>query len=222
MIMATNPYAVPQGNQPPDYSEQFDPAYAVPDQLGPYDRPGDPYATPLKEQIGGTPDPQRLQDAPIRSYRINPQDQYSMYEAYEAVHDQNEAAAGYNVRHAYTIDVDPSAALGANRWAQRPGATPPQPDRVTSQRSQSTFRFQRNMTGNTPYRFTGAHASMASLQNNNQQMFGMQPASVRRTTQRLDLVSQPTIMDVSRQTQYPGAVVSQEQTQPSSRAYRLG
>lgn len=220
--MATNPYAVPQGNEPPDYSEQYDPAYAVPDQLGPYDRPGDPWAAPLKEQIGGTPDPQRLQDSPIRSYRINPQDQYALYEPFEQVKDQSEADAGYQVRHDYQIDVDPSAALGANRWAQRPGATPPQPDRITSQLSQSTYRFERRMTGNTPYRFTGERASMATLANNNRQLYGMQPASVRRTTQRLDLVNEPAVTDVASPTQYPGVTISQEQASPSANAFRLG
>lgn len=220
--MATNPYAVPQGDALPDYSEQFDPAYAVPDQLGPYDRPGDPWAPTLDEKIGGTPDPMRLQDAPIRSYRIDPQHPTAMYDQFEAVRDQGEAAADYNIRHDYTIDVDPSAALGANRWAQRPGATPPAPDRVTAQLSQSTYRFSRNMTGNTPYRLTGERSSMATLANNNREMFGMQPASVRRTTQRLDLVNVPAAMDVAPQTQYPGVTYSQESPLAQTRSYRLG
>lgn len=223
--MATNPYAVPQGNNtPPDYSEQFDDAYAVPGptELGPYDRPGDPWAAPLKEQIGGTPDPQRLQDAPIRSYRIDPHNPDAMYDAFEADKDQRETAAGYNIRHAYTADVDPRAALGANRWAQRPGATPPAPDRVTAQRSISTWRFSRKMTGNTPRRLTGERSSLAVLANNNRQLYGMQPVSVRRTTQRLDLVSTPSVVDVSSSTQYPGVTVDQEQPQSVARAYRLG
>lgn len=221
--MVTNPYAVPQGNHiPPDYTDQFDPAYVVPDQLGPYDRPGDPWAAPLREEIGGTPDPQRLQDVPIRSYRINPQNQYAMYEDFERVRDQGEAAAEYNIRQRYVRDVDPTAALGANRWARRPGETPPAPSRMTNQEAQSTYRFQRKMTGNTPYRLTGERTSMATLAQNNRQMYGIQAASVRRTTQRLDLVSTAAVTDVSSRTAYPGVTVNQEQPYSTANAYRLG
>jgi hypothetical protein len=226
-MVSSNPYAAPKGpDYAPDYSEQYDPAYAAPTELGPYDRPGDPYASRLQEQIGGVPDPQRLQDAPIRSYRVNPQDQYALWEQLDQPKSGIERAYGRNQRGQWVEDVDPRASLGANRWARNPRETPPSPERVTAQFSPSTYRFERDMTGTTPYRFTGDHASMASMRRDDPQVYGMQPASARRTTQRLDVVSWGSrIVDVAPQTSYPNGEITATAVQSplsGGGAYRLG
>lgn len=68
----------------------------------------------------------------------------------------------------------PVAALGFNRFAPNPRATPPAEPRWTQRLSPHRYSYVRPFQGGTPHRFTGEHFSMADHRRD-YDVYGMQP-----------------------------------------------
>lgn len=211
----------------PEYGYQDYAAYAAGDVPAPYTRPGNPYSDQLKPQIGSTPDPMRERNFPIRSYRINPATPDLLYQQLDADKAQRESVG--HTREQWQEMVDPSAAMGANRWAPNPRTTPPVPTRKTSTLAPTNYRYVRTdgQNGGTPRRLNGNHWSLAdhTRAESISQLYGVMPLGRTGSSQRLDVMPWGTnVVRQNQQTTYPNAT---ESATPSpigggTRAYRLG
>lgn len=220
MTTTANPYGA---TQTPLDDQYIDPAYAAPEELGPYGLPSTPYAVKLDEHIGGTPDPQREQDAPTRSYRINPDQPRALWSQLDQ--DRAERNSVTSVRQQIHERVEPESLLGANRWARRAGEIPPPPERTTADLAPTNYSYTRPFQGGTPHRFTGEHFSLADHRRSEPVLYGVMPQRTRRTTQRLDLVPWGTnVVDQAPQTIYPNENYTNTVQSPLANggAYRLG
>lgn len=155
-------------------------AFAAPDIRidAPYDD-NTGYADQLKGGVEGTPDAQRLGQAPFLS--MHPVKQRLFYE----VRDEDR-------KERYSVEtVDPD---GWNeqpgfikRWVANPRENPPEPERpMTRDRSPNTYSYQRPMgDGLGERRFNGTHFSMADHRRD-YDIYGMAPVRPLRNTYRLD------------------------------------
>lgn len=211
-----NPYDAQSGDG--EYA-LMDPAYTAPDQTGPYADPGAPYADRLNPRIGGSPDPQRTQQEPTRSYWARSPRFWKRLDQ-----DRARRESVTTVRGQIVELQDPAAAAGANRFAPNPRAVPPAGDRpMTQQLAPTTYGFTRPMTGGTPKRLNGFHFSMADHARMEPELFGVAPARSPRGTQRLDVLPVGrNVVDAAPRTEYPDAVYTSPASPAAGGSYRLG
>jgi hypothetical protein len=219
-----NPYATSRTDDQfatPDYApREYD--YTEPEQLGPYNTYGGPYANGLSYRFDGTPDPFRIETAIPDSYRQDASKPRAWWARVVGERNTRERTEQDNTAPYRELTQD--AGTSGQRWARRAGETPPAPIRVTAELSPATGGLVvREFLGRTPHRFNGIHASLADRTRvGPDNIFGMLPARRARSTYRLDSEPFKDLLD-DQQDYVANAVITQpEITVPRSRTYRLG
>jgi hypothetical protein len=225
----TNPYGITRQEDPnaePDYYDVSDPAYAAPEETGPYTTAGNPWSEQLQEGIGTTPDAQRERRAPVYSQRVNGSNPRGLWSRLFADRKQREIVETITpLREQIAEQKDARAALGGTRFAPNPRLIPPGETRPTEALSPSSYGgYTRDMSGGTPRLLNGNHFSLADHRRYENEIYGLAPARSLRSSQRLDVLPWGTnVVDQAPQTNYPqelyDAPVSPEYT---GRSYRLG
>lgn len=160
-----------------------DSAYAAPDihQDAPYN---DEFGWGPKTRISveGTPDAMREFAAPVRDFRVNPQNQDAFFAQRDADEKQRESVTDQDAngwtekKDRYKIGPDP-------RW------NPPAETRVTEQLAPRSYSFTRpfdqGTKGNGARQLNGQHFSMADHRRD-YPILGIRPWSAHRNTYRVD------------------------------------
>jgi hypothetical protein len=219
-----NPYSISHEESEYD-TQQYAPRehdYTAQEELGPYARPGGPYATPLSYRFDGTPDPTRVQRELPTDFRQSPTKPRAWWARVVGERRAREAIQSYTAPYR---EVTQDAGMSGQRFARRAGETPPAPIRVTAELSPATGgNVLRPFTGRTPHRFNGIHFSLADHKRYDNVIYGMAAPTRARSTYRLDLV--PWGMNVVDKPQDQDYVPDEMRTSPEitvgrSRAMRL-
>jgi hypothetical protein len=208
----------------------------------PYDAPGNPWAPTLKDGPESIPDDARLQQRPLRQSYPMPgvpptQGYYPSEDADKKARHSVEQVEG--IPQDFPLGSMPGVnpALGANRWAPNPRATPPAPSRITNLLAPISYFFQRPFMHGTPKNITphldGTHFSMADhhlgvAYAEGEMSMGMipprKPGGGTRNTFRLS----PTPWDTAYTDMPPATVTTVAEAPPAvsvvytSRSWRLG
>lgn len=166
----------------PEYG-QPDTAYAAPDihRDAPYnDEFG--WGPRTRISVENTPDAMREFAAPVRDFRVNPENQYDFYRQRDADEKQRESVTDQDgngwdeKKDRYKIGPDP-------RW------NPPAETRVTEKLSPRRYSFTRpfdqGTKGNGARQLNGQHFSMADHRRD-YPILGMRPWNQHRNTYRVD------------------------------------
>jgi hypothetical protein len=138
------------------------------------------WATPLKESVDDTPDPQRIEEMPRTDRRANLRNPWVWWKKYDAETEQRESVTSLQAT-GFTENKGP----GDKAKAPDPRWVPPPEPRPTTAMSPHTFLFQRPFDQTIARRLTGKHVSLAD--NRRQyEILTMAPVTPRRNTYRIE------------------------------------